>query len=129
LHERWQGERFVRGLVVIGDGADNGQAFNALTEAGRLRAAGIPVHTVAVGTQTPPNAARDVGITAVAVEPDPVPIKNDVTIKVTLHAFGFVGARVPLSVSFFDPEKGEFVDQKVEYATLTKLTGNEVAIT
>ncbi len=129
LHDRWQGERFVRGLAVVGDGGDNGQAFNALTEAGRLRAAGISVSTFAVGTQTPPNAVRDVGITAVTVEPDPVPIKNDVTIKATIHAYGFVGAKVPVKVSFFDAEKNEYVEQKTEHVTLSKLTGNEVAIT
>ncbi|HEY2786543.1 MAG TPA: hypothetical protein VGJ05_16375 [Fimbriiglobus sp.] len=128
LLTRWQGVRFVRGLAVIGDGADNGQLFNALTEAGRLRAAGIPLTTFAVGTQSPPNAVRDVGITAVSVEPDPVPIKNDVTIKATIHAYGFVGARVPVKVSFFDPVKGEFKEEKTDYFTLSKLTGNEVAI-
>jgi hypothetical protein len=129
LGERWQGERFVRGLVVLGDGADNGQAFNALTEAARLRAAGIPVSTVAVGTQTPPNAVRDVGITAVAVEPDPVPIKNDVTIKATLHAYGFVGANVPVKVSFDVGDGKGFVEKTIHHATLSKLSGNEVSIT
>src|SRR5205085_2436239 len=79
LHARWQGEQFVRGLAVVGDGADNGRRFNALAEAARLRAAGVPVSTFAVGTQTPPNAVRDVGIATVTVDPDPVPIKNDVT--------------------------------------------------
>jgi uncharacterized membrane protein len=68
-----------------------------------------------------------VGITAVAVEPDPVPIKNDVTIRATVHAYGFVGATVPVRVSF-DVGQG-FEEVKVVQATLGKLTGNEISVT
>jgi hypothetical protein len=35
--ERWRTERFVRGHLLIGDGADNGTSVNALTEAGQWR--------------------------------------------------------------------------------------------
>ena len=120
--DKWQTERFVRGHLLIGDGADNGTTYAAIAEAARWRAI-CPIHTFSVGSTTTPPNARDIAITAVAADPTPVPVKNDVTIKVLVNAFGFQNARVPVRVLFDDKQVA------LEEFTLTKVVGNEVSIT
>src|SRR5438874_9859376 len=39
--ERWQGERFIRGHLLVGDGADNGETFSAVAEARRWGLRGV----------------------------------------------------------------------------------------
>jgi hypothetical protein len=106
-YDRWQGERFLRGHVVIGDGADNGDA-KPEPEAVRWRQAGRAIHTFAVGLETTRSDAKDVGITSVAVtsgNPDgSVFIKTDFTLKLQVNAFGFQGVRVPVRVLFDEGE-------------------------
>lgn len=119
--EKWQTERFVRAHLLIGDGADNGVTFAAQTEAARWRAI-APVNTFSVGSKSTPPNAKDVAVAAVAADPSPVPIKNDLVIKVVVNAFGFAGATVPIVVKFND----EVIAQ--EKHTLTKDTGNEIEI-
>jgi hypothetical protein len=119
--ERWQTERFVRGHIIIGDGIDNGTSTSALAEAARWRSL-APIYTFSVGTTTARTDARDVAITAVSADPSPVPIKNDLTLKVIVNAFGFAGARVPILVAF----DGEQVTRRE--AVLTKEAGNEILI-
>lgn len=123
--QRWQGERFIRGHLIIGDGADNGTRFNALAEAARWRQ-NTPVHTFVVGTSTVTPDAKDVAIAAVAADPSPVPIKNDLNIRVIVNAFGFVGATVPVKVSF-DTGDG-YKDVATERVTLTQERNNEVTV-
>lgn len=120
--ERWQTERFVRAHLIIGDGIDNGVTTSAVAEAGRWRGV-CPVHTFAVGTTTARTDAKDVAIAAVAADPSPVPVKNDVTIKVVINAYGFVGAEVPVRVDFDGRQVAK------ERVVLTKAAGNEVPIT
>ncbi len=119
--EKWQTERFVRAHLIIGDGADNGTTYSAQTEAARWRAV-APVHTFAVGSKTTPPNAKDVAVVAVAADPSPVPIKNDLVIKVVVNAYGFAGATVPIVVKFDD------VDVVRENVTLTKDANNEIEI-
>ncbi|CAN5631689.1 Ig-like domain-containing protein [soil metagenome] len=120
--DKWQAERFVRAHVIIGDGADNGTTTSAESEAARWR--GIaPIHTFSVGKSTTRPDGKDVAIAAVSAEPSPVPIKNDVTLKVTVNAFGFPGAKVPLRILFDDKQVAQ------ETVTLVKEFGNEVTIT
>src|SRR5947209_2509045 len=60
LHQRYGGERQLRGLLVLSDGADNGTLYPALAEAARWRALGCPVSTFALGQTTTPTADRDI---------------------------------------------------------------------
>lgn len=119
--DKWQTERFVRAHLLIGDGADNGTTYSALAEAARWRAI-APLNTFAVGSKTTLPSARDVAVVAVASDPSPVPIKNDLVIKVIANAFGFSGATVPVIVKFDDQEIAR------ERHVLTKEIGNEIAI-
>lgn len=119
--EKWQTERFLRAHLFIGDGADNGTTYAAQTEAARWRAL-APLHTFAVGSKTTPPGAKDVAVVAVAADPSPVPIKNDLIIKVVANAFGFAGVTVPVIVKFNDQKIVE------ERHVLAKDAGNEIEI-
>ena len=119
--DRWQGERFFRGHIVIGDGADNGTAFAAAAEAARWARAGCPVHTVAVGsTETKPDA-RDLSVVALSCDPSPAPIKTEVVVTARVHAYGFAGSTVRAEVWLNDEKYAEDV-------TLSKETDNEVKV-
>lgn len=122
MHERWLGERFLRGHIVIGDGADNGTAFSAVNEA-RKWSRLCPITTFVVGSQNPPQQARDLAAIALSCDPSPAAIKNDVTIKAIVNAYGFAGAKVKVK-AFFDGK--EVVADTV---TLAKERENEVFLT
>lgn len=121
--DRWRSERFVRGHVVIGDGADNGVQTNALTEAAMWRAV-APLHTVAVGRTDSASNARDVAVAAIACEPEPVPIKTDLVVKAIVNQAGFAGATVKAVLSIDDGSG--FKEVKIEKVKLDKSVGNEV---
>ena len=93
--DRWQGERFLRGHVLIGDGAHNGDAYPD-PEAARWRQTGRSLHTFAVGRTDILPDSKDVAITSVAVtsgSPDgAVFVKTEFTLKALVNAYGFKGA-------------------------------------
>ena len=120
--DRWSPEQYVRAHLVIGDGADNGQQFPAEAEAQRWRQQGKPVHTFAVGRTDIPEGMKDVAIATVSADPSPVPVKNDLVIRVVVNAYGFEGIRVPVVVEF-DTGKG-YEKVATETATLAKTKGN-----
>ncbi|MFO0937447.1 MAG: hypothetical protein U0798_13130 [Gemmataceae bacterium] len=121
--ERWRPERFNRGHVLIGDGVDNGTVFNALTEAGRWRSV-APLHTVAVGRTDSSSNARDVAVTQISCDPEPVPIKTDLVVKAIVNQVGFTGSTVPAVLSI---DEGEgFKEVRVERFKLERTIGNEV---
>ncbi len=122
-YERWQGERFMRGHLLIGDGVDNGTAFSAIAEAGRWGKRGCPITTFTVGTDNVKGTARDIAVVALSCDPSPVPIKTDVTITARVHAYGLAGSKVLARVFFNDKE------ERTEEVTLTKEKDNEVKIT
>ena len=120
--ERWQGER-VRGHIIIGDGADNGEAFNAASEAGRWGRRGVPVHTFIVGKEGSTDKTKDIVVTSVECNPSPAFIKNDVTVTAKVNAYNFPGSRVTARV---------FIDDKAvqsEEFTLEREKGNELKMT
>ena len=108
-HEPWQGERFLRGHLIIGDGAHNGDAAPD-PEAARWRQSGKTIHTFAVGRTDITDDAKDVAVTSAVVttgSPDgAVFIKTEFTLKVTVKAYGFPRAKLPVVVSFDTDGKG-----------------------
>jgi hypothetical protein len=128
--DRWQGERFLRGHVVIGDGQHNGDTLPD-AEAARWRQTGRSVHTFAVGRTDIPQDARDVAITSVAVTsgaPDgSVYVKTEFALKLLVNAYGFKGIRVPVKVEF---DAGNGYEEKLtqEGVALTKDRDNEVEL-
>lgn len=123
--ERWQGKPFVRGHLIIGDGADNGALISAVEQAVKWKGT-TPVHTFLVGTTTPPGAARDVAITEVVCDPNPVAIKNEFALRARVNAFGFAGAEVPVKVQYDLGDGKGYTDVRIEPAKLAKEKDNVV---
>ena len=61
-HDRWMGERFVRGHILIGDGADNGTATSAVAEAARWGRRNVPITTFTVGSENIQSDAQDIQV-------------------------------------------------------------------
>jgi uncharacterized membrane protein len=113
-------ERFLRGLLVISDGANNGVRFDAMAEAEKWRRRSCPIHTFALGQTTAPAKQRDIAVVNIVPTPAPVPVKNKLTITVTIDAPGFENALVPVRLFIDDKEVA------VQEERLTKTVGNEV---
>jgi uncharacterized membrane protein len=124
LYDRHQGERLLRGLVIVSDGADNGTAKPALPEASRWRGIGCPVYTFVVGGPTASDQ-KDISFTSINPDPSPVPIKSELRVKAKLNAPGFEGVKVKIRLRINDAEApsatGDFV--------LDKTTDNEIELT
>lgn len=123
--ERWQGERYVRAHLLIGDGADNGTAYSAIAEANKWRGTST-LHTFAVGSTGTPTSSRDVAITDVVLDPNPVAIKNDLTLRARVNAYGFAGANVNMKVQF-DTGDG-YQDVAIDKVQLSKEKDNAIEI-
>jgi uncharacterized membrane protein len=123
LHERHGHERFLRGLLVLSDGADNGSRFPAIGLAGKWRALPCPVHTFGFGLPTTATKQRDLALTAINPDPSPVAVKGRLTVRGTLDAPGFENATVRVRLFVDDKEVG------VKEHRLTKAAGNEVQVT
>jgi uncharacterized membrane protein len=123
LHQRYSGERRLRGLLVLSDGADNGTLYPALAEAARWRSLGCPISTFALGQETTRTDQRDIAISSMTPEPSPVPVKGKLTIRAMIDAPGFENREVQLHLLLDDKEV------KVQPARLPKSTGNEVELT
>lgn len=92
--DRWQTERFIRGHLLIGDGADNGTAFAAAGEAARWGRRGTAVTTFTVGSDATSSKSQDVAVVALSCDPSPAPVKTDVSVLARVHAYGFAGQKV-----------------------------------
>jgi hypothetical protein len=120
--ERWQTEPRVRGTIVIGDGADNGETYAPFTEAGRWGRRGVPVHTVIVGEEGADTTSKDIAVTTVECDPSPAYIKNKVTVTARVNAYNFGGARVTARVSVNDTSVAQ------EDFTLDREKNNELKV-
>ena len=121
-YDRWQGERFMRGFLLIGDGADNGETFSAIAEAAKWGRRGVQLSTFTVGRDDNLLEARDIVVTGVECDPSPVPIKTDVTMIGTVTP---TGSRAPAwSRVFFGGKQVE-----TQEFTLDKVKDSKVRIT
>ncbi|MFO0796479.1 MAG: hypothetical protein U0804_03320 [Gemmataceae bacterium] len=121
-YEHTQAERFVRGHLLIGDGADNGTAFAAAAEAARWGRRNVPVTTFTVGSESTTGTARDLSVAALSLDPSPAPVKTEVTVNARVHAYGYAGSRVRARVLFDDKEVA------AEDVSLPKDRDNEVKL-
>ena len=122
LYDRHQGDRLLRGLIIVSDGADNGVAKPAIIEAARWRGIGCPVYCFAVGSSTTTTNQKDIGFTSISPDPSPVAIKSDLKVKAKLNARGFEGRRIEIKLLF------DGVQQAIKLFELTKSTDNEIEI-
>jgi len=123
--DRWQSERFVRGHLILGDGADNGTATSPITEASKWRRT-APIHTFGAGSKDTPSSARDVAFSDAIADPNPVSAKTDFKLRLRTQAFGFAGASVPIRVQF-DMGAG-YKDVLIERVRLPKDRDNIVEL-
>src|SRR5207237_9074564 len=121
IYDRHQGERLIRGLIIVSDGADNGTK-PALPEATRFRGIGCPVYCFAVGNQGTNPTLKDIGFTSISHDPSPAAIKADVKVKAKINAPGFLNQRVKIRLRINDDEK----TQKLREFELTKEFDNEI---
>jgi uncharacterized membrane protein len=131
LYERYRGERYLRGLLVLGDGADNGTRQQPLAVAGQWRNLPCPIHTFAFGKTTTSDRQSDIALTGVATEPSPVPVKGRLVVKATADAPGFENREVRVRLLIDDQEVPILVGDKEEpfqVKTLRLTTGNELAV-
>jgi uncharacterized membrane protein len=123
LYEQRDGQQLPRYLLLLSDGADNGNARTpALSEASRWRTLPCPIHTFACGNPTTADRQNDVAITSIATEPALVPSKGKLTVKLGIDAPGFENSTVRVRL-FLDNEE---VLARDEVLTLTN--GNLVSL-
>jgi uncharacterized membrane protein len=116
LYEQRDGQQPLRYLLLLSDGADNGNARTpALSEAARWRTLPCPLHAFACGNPTTADRQNDVAITSVATEPALVPSKGKLTVKLGIDAPGFENSTVRVRL-FLDNEE---VLARDEVLTLT----------
>jgi uncharacterized membrane protein len=90
LFDRHRGERLLRGLVILSDGADNGPPrFEPLTLAGQWRNLPCPLQTFALGKKTTNDQQSNVSLVSITPEPSQVSAKGELTLKAVVDAPGF----------------------------------------
>jgi len=95
LYDKHGQERQLRSLLVLSDGAHNGPDREAQLAAARpWRQRRCPIHTFAFGDKKTSDRERDIVLAEINPEPSPVPIKGELTVRGTIHAYGFGGAKV-----------------------------------
>jgi uncharacterized membrane protein len=123
LYEQRDGQQPPRYLLLLSDGADNGNArAPALPEASRWRSLPCPIHAFACGNPTTADRQNDVTITSLATEPALVPSKGKLTVKLGIDAPGFENSTVRVRL-FLDNEE---VLARDEVLTLTN--GNMIKL-
>lgn len=133
VYQEWANEKFVRGHIVIGDGADNGRGQVdgkplTPTDAAAEWKGKAPLHAFAVGDQGTNQTAKDVAIADAVLDPDPVAVKNKFTARLRVNAFKMKGIGVPVKV-YFDVGDGKgFQHVLTEERTLKDETNNVLQI-
>ena len=122
LAQRYGQERALHGLVIVSDGADNGTRYPAQGEASRFRALGCPIFTFALGQEGTSSNQRDIGIRAATPDPSPVPVKGKITVRITVDAPGYEGAKSTLRL-LFDGKEVTSRDVQIQ-----QREGNELTI-
>src|SRR5262249_35004294 len=132
LSNRHGGEPYLRGLVVMGDGASNGNPPDPLAVAGDWRdkrSRPCPIHTFAFGKDSTTGGQSDVALTDITVTPSPVPAKGKLKITAIANAPGFENHRFVVRVFIDDKEVPILVGNKEEFGhqeDLRLTTGNEL---
>ncbi len=134
LYQEWVNDKYVRGLIVVGDGADNGggkvdgKPLTPTDAAAEWKLKGVPVQTFAVGDPGTNQSAKDVAIAEVVLDPDPVAIKNKFIARLRVNAFKMAPLGVPVKVSFDLGDGKGYQHVVTEQKQLTKETNNLLEI-
>ncbi|MFO0840982.1 MAG: hypothetical protein U0797_01105 [Gemmataceae bacterium] len=126
LFDRRDGRVALRGVLLVGDGADNG-GTPALAEATRWRGAGTALSTFACGNPGTTAKENDIAVTAISTSPSPfVPMKGKLTVKLAVDARGYENTRA--RVRLFLEADGEDREVLAKDVPLPLTTGNEVTL-
>lgn len=134
LYDRYQGERHLRGLIIVSDGGNNVTYPDATAQATKWRGIGCPIYTFMVGRTDTKSDQKDVALTSIVPDPSPVAVKADLNVKGLLNAQGLEGAKVKvrLTISRLNGETGEWEElrdlTRTEEFKLLKPLANEIEI-
>jgi uncharacterized membrane protein len=131
LFDRYGGERYLRGLVVMGDGAQNGAQPDPLAVAGEWRGK-CPVHTFAFGKTTTSDRQSDIALTDVTIDRSPIPAKGKFEVTAIADAPGFENREVTVRLFIDGKEVPVLIGDREEMGhkqTLRLTTGNELKVT
>lgn len=118
----------VRGLLLFSDGADNGTRYQALKEAAFFKGR-APLHAFGLGRTTTAPRLRNIALTDIAVEPNPVPIRGKIQVTVLLDAPGFENTPVDIGLHLEDPLTGKMNRSGTPQRVFLKKTrGNKVTL-
>jgi hypothetical protein len=133
LHEfqqRHGREKNLRGLILLSDGADNGNKFPTLEQATQLRLGGVcPLFAFGLGKATTTSKHNDIDLADIRVEPDPVPVKGQMKVTVLVNAPGFEDNKVNLSLWIEEAGSGTPKLVTTVKQVLTKSQRNEIVLT
>ena len=124
VYEKYRGERYLRGCVILSDGADNvASTPSARDLAAQFRNLSCPVVTVAFGNKATTSSDRDIVVTSITTEPSTVAVKGKLTVRGIVDALGFPNQKVTVKVFLNDKEVAS------EHGTLGLRKGNQVQVT
>jgi uncharacterized membrane protein len=115
LYQRFGTESNLRGLAIVGDGADNGIRYIAAAEAAKFRSIQCPVNCFVAGRKDTSSQQKDLVVASLVVEPAPVYVKGKMILRATVHAFGCETAPVEARLFFDDrevPAERKFVNKE-----------------
>src|SRR5438093_481975 len=123
LLDKYKGERYLRGLVILSDGADNVASDPpARSLAARFRNLPCPVYTIAFGSKSTAAKENDIVLTSAVAEPSLVPAKGKVSVRALIDSLGRIGDTVRVAVLLNDKEVA------AQITTLQLRKKNEVQI-
>ena len=134
LYDRYQGERYLRGLIIVSDGGNNVTNPDAAAQATKWRGIGCPIYTFMVGRTDTKSDQKDIALTSIVPDPSPVAVKADLNVKGTLNAQGLEGAsiKIRLTISTLNGSTGQWEEirdlTRTEEFKLFKPVGNEIEI-
>jgi uncharacterized membrane protein len=131
LFDHHGGERYLRGLVVMGDGAQNGIQPDPLAVAGEWRTK-CPVHTFGFGKTTTSDRQSDIALTDITIDRSPIPAKGKFVVTAVADAPGFENREVVVRLFIDDKQVPVLIGDHEEMGhkeTLRLTTGNEVRVT
>jgi len=134
LYDRYQSERYIRGLIIVSDGANNVVSPDATAQATKWRGIGCPIYTFMVGRTDTKSDQKDIALTSIAPDPSPVAVKADLIVKGTVNAQGLelANIKIRVTISTLNGSTGEWEEirdlTRTEEFKLLKSIGNEIEI-
>jgi uncharacterized membrane protein len=131
LFDRYGGERYLRGLAVLGDGAQNGVQPDPLAVAGEWRGK-CAVHTFALGKTTTSDRQSDIALTDLTIDRSPIPAKGKFVVTAIADAPGFENREVVVRLFIDGKQVPVLVGDREEVGhkeTLRLTAGNELKVT